>query len=152
LKRVSKNSRPQIKLTAEEFRYIALLHELTNVFVRDCIVDEDNNRIIFLVDPKDIGKAIGPKGIYVQRLKKILNRDIEIVGYSDKLEEQVKYALAPAKVREVRLVNRPGGKKIVYVTVDPKDKGIAIGRNGKNAIRATLILRRYHNIDSVIIV
>lgn len=149
---MSKNNKSQIKLTAEEFRYIALLHELTNVFVRDCIVDEENNRIIFLVDPKDIGKAIGPRGLYVQRLRKLLNKDIEIVGYSDKLEEQVKYALAPAKVREVRVVNRPGGKKVVYATVDPKDKGIAIGKNGKNVARASMILRRYYGIDSVIIV
>jgi len=149
---VSKNNKSQIKLTAEEFRYIALLHELTNVFVRDCIVDEENNRIIFLVDPRDIGKAIGPRGTYVQRLRRLLNRDIEIVGYSDKLEEQVKYALAPAKVKEVRVINRPGGKKVVYATVEPRDKGIAIGKNGKNVARAALILRRYYGIDSVIIV
>ncbi len=149
---MSKNNKSQIKLTAEEFRYIALLHELTNVFVRDCIVDEENNRIIFLVDPRDIGKAIGPRGTYVQRLRRLLNRDIEIVGYSDKLEEQVKYALAPAKVKEVRVINRPGGKKVVYATVEPRDKGIAIGKNGKNVARAALILRRYYGIDSVIIV
>ncbi len=149
---MSKNNKPQIKLTAEEFRYIALLHELTNVFVRDCIVDDENNRIIFLVDPRDIGKAIGPRGMYVQRLRRLLNRDIEIVGYSDKLEEQVKYALAPAKVKEVRVINRPGGKKVVYATVEPRDKGIAIGKNGKNVARAALILRRYYGIDSVIIV
>ncbi|RLG81692.1 MAG: NusA-like transcription termination signal-binding factor [Thermoprotei archaeon] len=146
------NNKPQIKLTAEEFRYIALLHELTNVFVRDCIVDSDNNRIIYLVDPRDIGRAIGPRGVNVQRLRKLLNRDIEIVGYSDSLEEQVKYALAPAKVREVRLVNRPGGKRVIYASVDPSDKGIAIGKNGRNVARATLILKRYFGIDSVIIV
>ena len=122
------------------------------MYVRDCIVDNDNNRIIFLVDPKDIGKAIGPRGMYVQRLRKLLNKDIEIVGYSDNLEEQVRYALAPAKVREVRLVNRPGGKRIVYATVEPRDKGIAIGKNGRNVARASLILRRYFGIDNVIIV
>ncbi|OYT40040.1 MAG: transcription elongation factor NusA [Desulfurococcales archaeon ex4484_58] len=148
---MSKDDKPQIKLTAEEFRYIALLNALTNVFVRDCIVDEENNRIIFLVDPKDIGRAIGPRGIYVQRLRKTLNKDIEIVGYSENLEEQIRYALAPAKVREIRVVNRLGGKKIVYVSVDPKDKGIAIGRNGKNVARARLILKRYYGIDSIII-
>lgn len=149
---MSKNNKSMRIITTRELRYIALLNEVTDVFVRDCIVDDENNRIIYLVEPKDIGKAIGPRGIYVQRLRKLLNKDIEIVGYSDKLEEQVKYALAPAKVREVRLVNRPGGKKIVYATVDPNDKGIAIGKNGKNVARALLILKRYYNIDSVIIV
>jgi len=148
---VSKNNKPQIRLTAEEFRYIALLHEITNVFVRDCIVDEGNNRIIYLVDPKEIGKAIGPRGTYIQKLRRLLNRDIEIIGYSDDLEEQVRYALAPAKVREIRVVNRPGGRKIVYATVEPSDKGIAIGKNGKNVARARLVLKRYHGIDNIII-
>jgi len=149
---LSKESKPQIKLTAEEFRYIALLHELTGVYVRDCIVDEDNGRIIFLVDPKDIGKAIGPKGVNIQRIRKILNKDVEIVGYSDKLEEQIRFALAPAKVREIRVVDRPGGKKTVYVSVDPNDKGIAIGKNGRNVARVALILRRYYGIESVVII
>ncbi|MET1160705.1 MAG: NusA-like transcription termination signal-binding factor, partial [Thermoprotei archaeon] len=93
-----------------------------------------------------------PRGINIQRLRRLLNKDIEIVGYSDKLEEQVKYALAPAKVREVKLVKRPSGKKIVYASVEPSDKGIAIGKNGRNVARATLILKRYFGIDSVVIV
>jgi len=149
---LSENNRSQIKITAEEFRYIALLNEYTNVFVRDCIVDEENNRIIYLVNPTDIAKAIGPKGIYVQKLRNLLNKDIEIIGYSEKLEEQAKYALAPAKVKEVKLANKPSGRKIIYVIVEPKDKGLAIGRNGRNVSRAKLVLKRYFNIDDVIII
>jgi len=149
----SESGKKQVKLTAEEFRYISLLHELTGVYVRDCIIDNEYNRIIFLVEPKDIGKAIGSRGMYIKQLRKLLNKNIEIVGYSDNLEELVKYALAPARVHEVRVVNKPGGKKTVYATVDPKDKGIAIGKNGKNTVRAKLILQRYFdNIDNVIII
>lgn len=122
------------------------------MYVRDCIVDGENNRIIFLVNAGDVARAIGLRGSNVQRLRKLLNKDIEIVGYSEDLAEQVKYALAPAKVREVKVVNRPGGKRVAYVIVDPSDKGIAIGRNGKNVSKATLILRRYFGIDGVVIV
>ncbi|MGC9121901.1 MAG: NusA-like transcription termination signal-binding factor [Thermogladius sp.] len=143
--------RPQIKITPEEFRYMTLLHELTGVHVHDCVVDEENNRIIFLVKPDEIGKAIGPKGIFVQTLKKMLNKNIEIVGYSDNIEELTKYALAPARVREVKVAQRPGGKRVVYATVDPNDKAVAIGKNGKNVGRARLLLNRYFNIDTVII-
>lgn len=149
---MSENSRSQIKITAEEFRYIALLNEYTNVFVRDCIVDGENNRIIYLVDPNDIARAIGPKGTHVQRLRRLLNRNIEIVGFSENLVEQAKYALAPAKVREVKLANKPDGKKIVYAVVEPRDKGIAIGRNGRNVSRAKIILKRYFGVDDVIII
>lgn len=145
------NERPQIKITPDEFRYMALLNELTGTSVRDCIIDEDNDRILFLVNPEDIGRAIGPRGFFVQKLRKILNKNIEIIGYSDKLDEQVKYALAPAKVREIKLINRPDGTKVLYIAVDPDDKGIAIGKNGRNVQRAKLILKRHFGIDNVVI-
>ncbi len=139
-----------IKLTPEELRYMALLHELTGVHVRDCIIDEDFNRIIFVVNTSEIRQAIGPRGLNVQRLRKIIGRNIEIVGYSDKLEDMVKLSLVPARVRDVRLVQR-GGRKTVYVSVEPSDKGLAIGRNGRNVARAKILLKRYFDVDNVII-
>lgn len=148
---MSNNDKPQVKITPEEFRYMALLNELTGTTVRDCIIDEENNRVIYLVAPEDVGRAIGPRGFFVQKLRKILNKNIEIIGYSDNLEEQVKLALMPARVREIKLVTRPDGSKVLYVGVDPADKGIAIGKNGKNVQRARLILKRHFGIDSVII-
>lgn len=140
----------QYKLTPEELRYMALLNTLTGVHVRDCIIDNEFNRIIFVVNPEEVGKAIGPRGINVQRLRKILNKNIEIVGYSDKLEEMIRLALVPARVKDVRVVER-AGKKTVYVSVEPSDKGIAIGKNGKNVARARILLQRYFGIDNVII-
>lgn len=139
-----------MKLTPQELRYMALLHDLTGVHVRDCIIDDDFNRIIFVVNPDEIGQAIGPRGINVQRLRKILGKNIEIVGYSDKLEDMAKLALVPARVRDVRVVER-AGKKTVYVSVEPADKGIAIGKNGKNVSRARILLSRYFGVDNVVI-
>ena len=144
-------SKSSVKITAEEFRYMALFSEITGVTVRDCIIDNENNRVIFLVNPDEVGRAIGSRGFFVQRLSKILSKTIEVVGYSDKLEEQVKYALAPARVTDVRVVERPNGVKIVYVAVNPADKAIAIGKNGRNVQRARLVLKRHFGIDSIII-
>lgn len=148
---MSNKDRGQVRITPEEFRYMALLSELTNTTVRDCIIENNNNRIIFLVNPEDVGKAIGPRGFFVQKLRKILNKDIEIVGFSDKLEEQVKLALAPARVKDMKLVTRPDGTKILYVAVNPADKALAIGRGGRNIQKVKLIMKRHFNIDSVII-
>lgn len=148
---MSSEKKQTVRLTAEEFKYIALLHEFSDAYVYDCIIDEGNNRVIYLVDPKDIGKAIGYRGTVVQTLKKMLNKDVEIIGYSDKLEDQVKLSLAPARVREVKIVDKPGGRKVVYAIVDPADKAIAIGKNGKTVNRAQLVLKRYFNIDKITI-
>jgi N utilization substance protein A len=142
---------PEIKLTPEEIRYISLFQEVTRANVKDCVIDNENNRIIFLVESKDMGVAIGKNGINVKRLKKIIGKDIELVAYSDNLEELVKNLMSPARVRSIKLVNT-NSKKSVYITVDPQDKGLAIGKNGRNVLRAKLILKRYMDIDNVVIV
>lgn len=148
---MSNKGENRVKITPEEFRYMALLSELTNTTVMDCILDNDNNRIIFLVNPNEVGRAIGPRGFFVQKLRKILNKDIEIVGYSDKLDEQIKLALLPVRVTDTKINTRPDGAKILYIAVNPADKAMAIGKGGRNIQRLKLILKRHFNIDSVII-
>jgi N utilization substance protein A len=41
------------------------------------------------------------------------------------------------------------GKKMAVVTVNPKDKGVAIGENGKNAERLRFLAKRYFGIQNV---
>ncbi len=142
---------PEIKLTAEEMRYIALFQDLTRASVKDCIIDENENRIIFLVKPGDMGLAIGKNGINIKRLKRLLGRNIEVVEWADNIEQLAKNALAPARVLNVKVLTTPSGKKKVLVTVDPQDKGVAIGKAGRNVARARMILKRYFEIDSVIV-
>ncbi|TRM82665.1 NusA-like transcription termination signal-binding factor, partial [Sulfolobus sp. A20-N-F6] len=118
---------PEIKLTPEEIRYISLFQDVTKAVVRDCIIDNENNRIIFLVEGKDMGMAIGKGGVNVKKLRKIIGKDIEIVAYSDNLEELVKNLMSPARVKSIKIINS-NSRKSVYITVDPQDKGLAIGK------------------------
>ncbi|MEM0174306.1 MAG: NusA-like transcription termination signal-binding factor [Sulfolobaceae archaeon] len=141
---------PEVKLTPEELKYMSLFQDVTRVTARDCIIDKDNDRLIFLVNPQDMGAAIGKGGINVKRLEKLLGKMIEIVSFSENLEELVKYLMAPARVRGVKLINSDS-KKVLYVRVDPQDKGLAIGKGGRNVLRAKLVLKRYMDIDSVVI-
>jgi len=69
---------PEIKLTPEEIRYISLFQEVTRANVKDCVIDNENNRIIFLVESKDMGVAIGKNGRNVLRAKLILKRYMDI--------------------------------------------------------------------------
>ncbi|TRM80782.1 NusA-like transcription termination signal-binding factor, partial [Sulfolobus sp. F3] len=103
------------------------------------------------VEGKDMGMAIGKGGVNVKKLRKIIGKDIEIVAYSDNLEELVKNLMSPARVKSIKIINS-NSRKSVYITVDPQDKGLAIGKNGRNVVRAKLILKRYMDIDNVVIV
>lgn len=137
-----------IRLTAEEMRYMALLQDLTGAIARDCIVDNENNRVIFLVRPGDAGKAIGRRGANINRLRRLLGKEIEVVEFADDLESLVKNLFAPARILSVRVAQR-NGKKILYVTVDPSDKGRAIGKGGRKVSVARIVLKRYYDIDEI---
>ncbi|MCG2873146.1 MAG: KH domain-containing protein, partial [Acidilobus sp.] len=67
------------RISLEELRYISLLQDLTGAMVYRALEDGNDNRIIYLVDKNDVGKAIGRDGRNVKMLSKMLNKNIEIV-------------------------------------------------------------------------
>jgi N utilization substance protein A len=141
----------KIRLTSEEIQYIALFENVTGAIAKDCIIDGKLNRIIFIVKAGDIGMAIGRGGSNIQMLRRMVGRDVEVVEHADEPSSLIKNSLAPARIKEVRVSERPDGRRIVVVTVEPNDKGVAIGKNGKTAERTRLLAKRYFCIDNVII-
>ena len=140
-----------VKLTMEELRFMTLFQDVTGVTPKDCIVDDARNTILFIVDAGKLGQAVGRRGSNVRQLSKLLGKNIEIIEWADNLEDFVKNLFMPARVLGSKLVTHPN-KKVLYVMVDPKDKGIAIGKNGRNVAKARIVLKRYFDIDNVVIV
>jgi N utilization substance protein A len=140
----------EVKLTTEGIRYIALFERLTGAIARDCIVDEENDRIIFVIKNGDMGLAIGKSGSNINRVKKSIGKHIEIVEHSDDLTEFVVNSLQPVTVKKVQIVSKDD-KKTAYVEVMSKDKGLAIGKNGRNIQKAKLLVQRHYGLEDVII-
>jgi len=69
-----------IKLTSLEMRYIALFQSVTGATVKDCIVDSDLNRIIFVVKEGSIGMAIGKRGKNIHYLEKITGKNMKLLS------------------------------------------------------------------------
>ena len=138
-----------IKFTSREMRYIALFQSITGATVKDCIVDNELNRIIFVVKEGSIGMAIGKKGKNIHQLEKMTGKKHEVIEHSDNPAQFIKNALKPAKVDEVRITERMDGKTIAVISVNPKDKGVAIGKNGRNAERIRFLAKRYFQIQNV---
>jgi N utilization substance protein A len=138
-----------IKFTSTEMRYIALFESVSGASVRDCIIDEEQGRVIFVVNEGQVGVAIGKGGRNIRILERMTGKKHEIIEYSDDPVQFIKNALKPANVREVRLTKRPDGKTIAVVTVNPRDKGVAIGKNGRNAERLRFLAKRYFQIQNV---
>ncbi len=138
-----------IKITCDEMRYIALFENISGASVKDCIIDEEQERAIFIVNQGQVGVAIGRGGRNIHTLERMTGKKHEIIEYSEDPVQFIKNALKPAAVREVRITERMDGKKMAVVTVNPKDKGVAIGKNGKNAERLRFLAKRYFDIQNV---
>ncbi|MGA2784289.1 MAG: NusA-like transcription termination signal-binding factor [Candidatus Bathyarchaeia archaeon] len=136
----------RIKLSMEEMRLIALFENITGATANDCIIDSD--RIVFIAKPGEMGLAIGKAGKNINMLRRMTGKPIEVVEFGDTVERLVKNCLAPAKVKEVRITERPD-RKIVVVEVEPQDKALAIGKNGRTIDKTRMLAKRYYQVDHV---
>ena len=97
----------------------------------------------------DVGAAIGRKGKNIHLLERMTGKKHEIIEHSENPAQFIKNALRPAHVNEIRITERPDGKTIAVVSVNPRDKGVAIGKNGRNAERIRFLAKRYFRIQNV---
>lgn len=140
----------EVKLSTDGIRYIALFENLTGARAKDCFEDSENNRLVFVIKNGDMGLAIGKGGDHINRVKKAIGKHVEIIEYSDDPVEFVKNAFHPVSIKNVNIVVKDD-KRIAYVEVLTKEKGLAIGRDGKNIEKVKKLSTRHHNIDDVII-
>ena len=136
----------EITFTEETLRYIALFESVTRTHVKDCLETED--KLVFVVDPSQANRAVGKGGENVIRLKNTTGKNIQVVEYSDDPETFIKNVFYNYNVQGVVIENR-GNIVHATVTVDPKVKGRAIGKNGRNLKIARDIVNRHHNIQSI---
>ena len=136
-----------VTLTDEARRHIAVLDDETDVTPTDCVVDDEYDRVVFVVPPGTMGQAIGPGGEHVQRLESKLGRDVEIVEGADTAADFVANALAPAAVYNVTVSD--GDTTVAYAEVDRDDRGVAIGTDGRTIELARRLARRHFNVDEI---
>jgi transcription termination/antitermination protein NusA len=137
---------PEIALDTESIGYIRLFEERTGARVKDCLAAED--KLVFLVEPGEIHKAVGPGGALVERLKGMLHKEIMVVEFSDDVGTLVKNVFFAYSPKTVAFQPKGRGRHAT-VTVDPAWKARAIGKAGKNLKIARAILVRHSDIVSV---
>jgi len=140
-----------IKISTDEIKYIGLFESMTGATVKDCIFEDNKNKIVYVVKEGDMGLAIGKNGANAQRVKETLNKPIDIIEYSDDPVKFIKNIIWPVKVKNIHVSERKDGKKIAVLDINKKDKGLVIGKEGKNIDRIKNLLKRHHNVDDIMI-
>jgi N utilization substance protein A len=141
----------EIVLTEDCMRLISQFERLTGAGSRDCVMDDRNNRLIFVVNPGEMGLAIGKKGASIKKAMEVMGKKIEVVEYSPNPEQFLKNCFLPAQVTSVVIEQGDDGP-VAHVEVRPEDRGIAIGKEGKNIFKAKKLALRQHNISDVTLV
>ncbi len=130
---------------------MSLFQNVTHATAKDCIEDEKQDRVIFVVDNGSMGLAIGKGGSNIKSMQSIIKKNVELVEYDDDPAKFLKNVLNSKLITEVKLNKRDDGSLQAIVVVDQGKKGIVVGREGRNAEKARLLARRYFGITSVLI-
>lgn len=141
-------AKEEIVLTADTLGYINLFQSITKTHVKDCMETED--KLVFVVGVGEGNTAVGKKGENVIRMKDKTGKNIQVVEYSDDPIQFVKNVFHVYLPKSVEIEER-GNVTHATVTVDPKMKGKAIGKEGKNLRIARDIINRHHEIQSIIV-
>jgi N utilization substance protein A len=141
----------KIKISMDDMAMIARFEQITGASAIDIIRDDEGERIIVVVRAKQLGKAIGRGGVNVKAASDVFGRAVDVVEMAETVEEFIKSALAPARVEAVKIIERRDGNKVASVTVKTEDRGIAIGREGRNVARARILVKRHFDLDNVVI-
>jgi N utilization substance protein A len=136
-----------VTLSDDARRLVAMFEKETDATVRDCVVDEAYDRILFLIAAGDMAEAIGPGGKHVRAVEERLDTDVKLVEDADNPADFVANALAPAAVYNVTISEN--NDLVAYVEVAEEDRGAAIGADGRNIDAARLLADRHFDVDAI---
>jgi len=123
-------------------KLMTFFESMTGAKVKDCIV---NDKILFIVEENDVGKAIGKNGSNIKRVENRLKKRIKVVGFSNDAVQFVRNLIYPIDVAEANQEN-------AVITLHGKDtntKAMLIGRDRQNINHLTSIVKRYFDIQEI---
>ncbi len=139
-----------VVLNEEKMAFIAQFEKITGAGSRDVIDEEDSERLIFVINPGEMGFAIGKQGVNIKKASEAFGKHCEVVEYADDPTQFIRNCFYPSQVVEVQYSDYHGDQ-IAHVVIRDEDRGRAIGKAGKNLNRSKMLVLREHNIQNIII-
>src|SRR3989344_4446595 len=134
-----------MKLTLDSINNINLFENLTRAKVKDCFQEDG---VVFLVEEGNVKKALGKDSSNIDRISKILKKDIKIIAFSNDICKFVSNLIYPNKADEIKLE----GKTVFIVASDVGVKGRIFGRSRENLKRINSLVRNYFDVEEVKVV
>ncbi len=134
----------KIKYDSEIMKLMTLFESMTGAKLKDCILNE---RLLFIVEENEIGKAIGKKGSNIKRLENMLNKRIKVVEFNQDVLQFIKNLLYPLQTSGIE-----NNDDVIAIQADTKTKSLIIGRNQQNLKNLISIVKRFFDIQEIKVV
>lgn len=131
-----------VELTGDDLRFFSAFEKVTRTMPVDYLATAST--LIFLVDMARLGKSIGKKGSNIKKLSHLFKKRVVIIGNSDDPEIFLRSYFSNITVQHVEIRDVMGDKAII-LTVDEKDRGVAIGKDGDRIKAAKELLKKKFN-------
>jgi len=134
------------KITNDEMVLVNTLERETGARATDVVVTE--NTVWFLVQKGDLGRAIGRGGENLRKLRGALGKNVELVEASEELKKFLTnffHGVTFERYEE----KEENGKKSVFLRVNAKDKGKAIGKKGEKINVCRELVKRHFSVDKL---
>ena len=132
----------RIKYDSDLMKLMIIFESTTGAKVKDCIVNE---KLIFIIEENEMGKAIGKNGVNIKRMENMLKKKIKLVEFSNDVLQFVKNIIHPINVLEV--IQEDNVIKIHGK--DTSTKAMIIGRERQNINHLSDIVKRYFDIKEI---
>ncbi len=137
-----------IKYTNDDIQNITTFENITKSHVVDYA--NENDTLYFVIKTDNFKKLIGKNGSNIKEIQKKMNQNLIIYKYSESIEQFTKNIInVPLKKIDITGNDQ---KKTISIEIEKRDKGLLIGRGGKNINIIKTFLKRQHNIDNIKII
>lgn len=131
-----------VELTEDDLSMFSNFEKITHVMPSDYLTTETS--ILFLVGHEVLGKAIGKNASNIKKLVDVFKKRVIIVADSPDLEIFIRNFFGNIKIYDIEIRDIMG-EKAVMLTIEEKDRGIAIGRDGERVKAAKTLLKKKFN-------
>ena len=135
----------RLKLDLDTLGLGTIMERITRARVKDCFKEEDT--IYFVVGSGELGKAVGKGGSNIKKAQEELGKKIKVIEFRNNVADFVRNVIYPLKVEQV--IEEEGIVKIKERS--KKTKSLLIGRGGKNLKLINRAVKRFFNVNEVIV-
>jgi N utilization substance protein A len=133
----------KISFDSNTIKTMSLFQTLTKANLKDCFAENDS--LVFVVLPGEMGRAIGKNASNVRRISEMLKRKIKIVEFNENVIEFIKNIIHPLKLMNIE----ESEGTITLTAIDSKTRGMLIGRAAENLRRLESQVRRYFDVKEI---